>query len=134
MPIQWSDKLRLGIAEIDEQHNKFIEMMNSMYDAVYGLKSTDELGQIIRQLSAYAEYHFATEEKYFEKFKYEFTEEHKQQHHDLKLKVAAYKDRYEKEGKKLSSEIMEFMEDWLVNHLEHHDRKYVQCFHDHGLN
>ena len=30
-------------------------------------------------------------------------------------------------------ELVDFLEDWLINHLMIVDRKYIKCFHEHGL-
>jgi hemerythrin len=30
-------------------------------------------------------------------------------------------------------DLIDFLEDWLINHLLDMDQKYKKCFHDHGL-
>ena len=56
-----------------------------------------ELGAILRQLTAYTTFHFATEEKYFDKFAYELAVEHKEQHRQLLAKVNEFNQRFDLE-------------------------------------
>jgi hemerythrin len=48
-------------------------------------------------------------------------------------KVLIFQERFNKEGANMVVEFMDFLTDWLVDHLETEDQKYVKCFHDHGL-
>lgn len=133
MAIQWKKDMELGIEIIDKQHQYFVGLMNELYETNYNLKLKDTLGDIIKQLVAYKEFHFATEEKYFDKFNYENSVEHKNKHAELSRKVEEFKKRYEQEGSKIIGELLDFLENWLVEHLEIQDKKYVQCFRNNGL-
>lgn len=76
--------------------------------------------------------HFATEEKYFDKFKYANAKEHKEEH--IRFRKHIDKMSQAKEGHlELSFELIDFLEDWLINHVKDMDQKYVECFKSHGL-
>lgn len=131
--IAWTAEMSVGVEEIDNQHKQFIQIMSDFYDAFNKGKVKEELAAILERLIKYADFHFKTEEKYFDKFNYEFADEHKAKHRDLENKAFIFKDRFEEEGIAIVEEFMEFLTDWLVDHLETADQKYVKCFHDHGL-
>jgi len=131
--LPWSQNLVLGIKVIDEQHHHFINILNKTYAIANALQPEEELRQIVKELEDYAVLHFDTEEKYFDEFHYPLAEEHKEQHRELLLKAKAFNERYAKEGSGIVSEFIAFLEDWLINHLEVYDKKYVECFHEHGL-
>ena len=123
----------MNVKEIDHQHQTFLAILNSLYEVVYKAERKKELPNILRQLEAYASFHFATEEKYFDKFGYELAEEHKKKHSELLADVLKFKERYQKEGDEVMAELIGFLEDWLAGHLATEDKKYTQCFNSHGL-
>ena len=75
--VNWTDKLSLGITEIDNQHKKWIAIINDLNDAMRAGKSTEVLGEVFKRLIDYTEYHFKAEETYFEKFGYPEKTSHK---------------------------------------------------------
>lgn len=133
MPISWTKDLSVGVKEIDEQHQVFLKILNSLYDIVCSVDSAPELSSILSQLNAYTAFHFATEEKYFDKFHYEFTVEHKEEHKKLLAQVEVFNKRFAVEGKNILPELLNFLEDWLVDHLSTQDNKYKECFKKNGL-
>jgi hemerythrin len=133
MAIPWNDTYSVGVAEIDAQHRQYFAILNDLYEAVYGMKPKDVLSRIFDELIEYARVHFATEETYFDRFGYEGTAEHTAEHRKFLEKVTDMRTRYSQDRFELTRNLVEFMEDWLVEHLSTMDKKYVQCFHDHGL-
>ena len=131
--IAWTPELSVGVAEIDEQHKKFIGIVEDFYSALDEDKVQSELEDILKKLIEYADFHFATEENYFDKFDYEFKEEHKQKHSELRKKALDFQEKFKKEGAGITLKFLAFLTEWLVDHLETEDHKYVKCFHDHGL-
>jgi hemerythrin len=133
MLIQWTDDLSVGVKEIDDQHKIFLSILNDLCNTSCSLHPALEVASILRQLTAYASFHFATEERYFDKFNYEFSAEHKEEHKKLLAKVAEFDQRFITEGDAILSELLDFLEDWLVDHLSGQDKKYTKCFQEHGL-
>lgn len=131
--IEWSDDLALGIAVIDEQHHHFVDLINEFYDALAAQKEHAVLGYYLATLSQYAEEHFATEEKYFQEFQYPQAAEHIEAHRDLSNRLNKLIADFDKGGQKVAAALLDFLTDWLENHLAKEDKKYVQCFHQHGL-
>lgn len=131
--ISWNSNMSVGIEEIDNQHKVFVQIISDLHSAFYDNKSKEELENILNKLIDYAKSHFETEERYFEKFNYELKEEHEQKHNELKLKTFDFKERFGREGTGIIPEFIDFLIDWLVDHMETEDQKYVKCFHDHGL-
>jgi len=131
--ITWTPELSVGVAEIDEQHKEFISIMADFYSALDENKVQLELEDILERLIEYADFHFTTEENYFDKFDYEFKEEHKQKHSELRKKALDFQEKFKKEGAVIALGFLAFLTEWLMDHLETEDQKYTKCFHDHGL-
>lgn len=134
--IKWESKLSVKVKEIDEQHQNFIGIINQLSDMVNARDLPERMDVVLKELTEYANKHFATEEGYFDKFNYEGADEHKAAHQELKSSIAGFIDKRNNPAKDVYEtylELLEFLADWLVNHLEDMDMKYVKCFNDHGL-
>lgn len=125
--------MSVGVEEIDGQHKIFVGILSDLHDLLFRGATEPALSLLIKQLESYALFHFATEERYFDKFNYELADEHKKIHRDLENSIANFKLRLEKEGTDILRELLDFMEEWLVDHLEIQDKKYTACFNEHGL-
>lgn len=130
---QWTPDYSVNVKELDEQHKKFIAVLNDLYQAILNNRQKEELQGIFAKLDDYLNFHFATEEKYFDKFNYEGSEEHKAEHQKAKDKIADIKQRSKDDEKVISFELIDFLEDWLISHVDTMDKKYTKCFNEHGL-
>lgn len=130
----WNDSYSVGVREIDGQHKILVNMLNELYDAMQSGKSNDILGGIILKLVNYTKTHFATEERYFERFGYPETLAHKKEHEKFTQKVLAFKGDFDSGKTALTVGITSFLKDWLVSHIQVIDKKYGPFFNSKGLN
>jgi hemerythrin-like metal-binding protein len=121
------------VTEIDEQHKKLVSLIDRLNRAIYSDKTKDELKIILSELVQYADEHFSTEEKYFDRFNFEGSDEHKKEHAMFKEKILAITNKIQNNEIEVSFELIDFLEDWLIDHLIEQDQKYVDCFTKHGL-
>lgn len=138
MNLEWSDeKFSVKVDEIDEQHKKLFSFINRLDNLIKSDRSREELAVILNEMNEYAQYHFSTEEKYFDKFDYPESDEHKARHHQYEVKIAEYKERLGNlENADLIDfmyEVLDFLQDWWIGHILHEDMKYSKFFNDHGL-
>lgn len=123
--IQWNDRLSVGITEIDAQHKRLIEIINNLDDAMKQGKGKDILHPTISQLINYTNTHFKTEETLMEAANYSDLATHKLAHRDFIKKIAKFRDDYLAGQLCLSIEIMKFLSDWLISHIQDSDLKYA---------
>ena len=131
--LEWEEKYSVGVEEIDNQHKRMFLVINELLDAINTNSTEESLEHIIESLIQYKKFHFATEEKYFSEFNFNGADEHIQKHKEFNDKLAILKEKYPTYNIEFAFELVDFLEDWLINHLLVVDQKYVQCFHDHGL-
>ena len=131
--VQWSNSLSVNVVEIDKQHHKLVDMINELNDAMRSGKGKDALAKIVNGLIAYTGTHFKTEERYFDQFGYPDASSHKKEHVDFVAKVSEFKDGFAKGKIRLSIEVMNFLSDWLQNHIKGVDKKYGPFFNEKGL-
>lgn len=132
--ITWSDKYSMNIKEIDEQHMKLVSMINELHDAMKQAKSKEVAVEIITRMAEYTAYHFSTEEKYMKKYKYPDYESHHSEHVKFIEQVSDFKKDYEAGKAGLSYDLLNFLKDWLVKHIQGSDKKYAPFFNENGLN
>jgi hemerythrin len=130
--IKWSDEFSVNVDLIDRQHKEFVQVLNELYDVTMSQGSSKTINDVFKMLDLYTNYHFATEEKYFDEFNFEGSEEHKEAHRAFVQRLGDFKARHDK-GEDIVLELLDTTEDWLVNHLAYYDKKYTECFNEHGL-
>jgi len=134
MPIiTWNDSYSVNVAEIDRQHQKLTAMINDLNDAMSAGKGKDVLGDIISGLISYTRTHFKTEERYFDRYGYPEAEQHKEEHKKFVSTVQKFQNQFQDGQMMLTIDIMTFLSDWLLKHIQGSDQKYSQFFNEHGL-
>lgn len=128
--IEWDDNFSVKVKEIDEQHKKLIGMINKLHDALFDIEVQKV---VINEMVDYVNYHFETEEKYMKQLQFAGYEEHRKEHEQLTEKVMDIKNAFEMTHALLSLAILNFLKEWLENHLLNMDMKYVECFKKNGL-
>jgi hemerythrin-like metal-binding protein len=126
MPImQWNEKMSVGVAALDNDHKKLVDLVNQLYDAIQAGKGNDALGKILDGLINYTVFHFKNEEQLFAKTGYPASEGHKKEHEDLTKQVLAVQAKF-KSGAAgtLTLEVMNFLRNWLITHIQGSDKKY----------
>jgi len=134
--ITWQDEYALGIAEIDNQHQKIVEIINSLYQMFSENKMTEAaaLQTILKELTDYADYHFTTEENYFTTFKYPQAAGHIEKHNQYREKVEEFKKQLDNNNLKETFFTMtNFLHEWWVWHINNMDREYVPLFKENGI-
>jgi hemerythrin len=131
--LEWEEKYSVGVEEIDTQHKKMFEIINELIDTATNIPSEESLSPIINALLEYRTYHFATEEKYFKEFNYDGAEKHIAEHIMFGKKVEAVAAKNKDDVIALTFDLLDFLEDWLVNHILSVDQQYKSCFVSHGL-
>ena len=131
--IQWSDDWDVHVEEINKQHKYLIDIINRIHSAINEGRINRELEMFLEDVLKYAIFHFRTEERYFDLFQYEFSGKHKEEHENMRKKIANFHIQYLEKGVEIIGEFTEFLEDWLIEHIGTHDKQYTRCFNKHGL-
>jgi hemerythrin len=131
--LEWEDVYSVGVKEIDEQHKLMFDTINELFEAINEKRHEEILGNIIKKLVEYKVLHFETEEKYFKKFNYVNESEHVAHHRFFNDELNRITSKYSKYNFEFAFELVEFLENWLIEHLMNEDQKYKQCFKEHGL-
>jgi hemerythrin-like metal-binding protein len=119
---QWKDNMSVGNPMIDRDHKMLIQYLNEMHAAMMAGKGKDLVGAILSKLVQYTKDHFGREEIVWRAGHYADLENHQKEHRDLLQTVGDFKAKYEKGMLTLSVDVMNFLRDWLTNHILKSDK------------
>ncbi len=131
--INWNDSYSVNIKSIDEQHRKLVVIINELHDAMKTGKGKQALSKIFDELVDYTHTHFTFEEKLMEKHAYNELSLHKQTHQNLIKQLNNFIESYNKGNTALSINVMNFLQDWLIGHIQGSDKKYTSHLNSKGV-
>ena len=129
----WDGKLMIGLRTIDEQHRQLVGIINELHRAMKQRRTKVDTSLVLNRLVDYTVYHFGTEEKLFATHGYPEIEAHKDLHRNLVARVGNFKERFTAGDATVAIELMDFLKDWLINHINGTDRKYVPFLKEKGV-
>jgi len=126
--VSWNERYDVGLAVMDEQHHKIVDVINELHEAVFALKdgaSAEEQEKIkaegirksIRGAAEYIKVHFSTEEAIMKKIEYPKYHEHKARHDDFTRRVIQDVARFESGDRRVGMQLVAFLRDWLLEHI-----------------
>lgn len=131
--VVWSPKYSLGIEAVDSQHRSIVDLINRLHESIKAGEARNETDEILRRMRDYALLHFAMEEKYMEEFGYEGLKEHLVEHETFRRKVPEFEESFRQGDLTVALDIMRFLMDWLLRHIQFVDHKYAPLFKERGL-
>lgn len=137
----WKKDYSVKVAELDSQHKQIFDYINLLNEALtsHNRSVVITVRDVLHELDNHVKDHFKNEEKYFDKFNYENSEGHIQEHKEYAKRIALFNKRLEtvhREGDNMTTfalDLFEFLESWWTRHVTHDDHKYIKCFNEHGL-
>ncbi|OHD13589.1 MAG: hemerythrin [Spirochaetes bacterium GWD1_27_9] len=130
----WKDEYTVNIKKIDEQHQKLVSILNELHSAMLGAKANAILGKTLDELIDYTKTHFKAEEELMQRYNYSDFPTHKEAHKIFIDKVSDFQNEFKNGKKMISVEILFFLKDWLVTHINGVDKKYSKFLNDNGVN
>jgi len=119
----WTDAMRVGIDDIDKDHQTLISLVNRTSIETATDTAIDGL---IDELIAYTDYHFKREETIMEVCANPGLEEHARQHREFRDKINAFaiEWRDDRDPKSLKR-LRRYLTNWLFEHVINVDRDVV---------
>lgn len=120
----WSNEYSVKIQSIDRQHQKLIDMVNELHEAMRAGKGSLLAPEIVGRLATYAQEHFAHEEEMMKLAKYPDFTTHRAEHDKLVGEVAKLARGIGQGSTVLTMDLQEFLCNWLKTHIAQCDKKY----------
>jgi hemerythrin len=121
----------IGIAEIDLQHRELhtlLERLRTSTDKHYDYATN----VILAELTIQTRIHFAVEESLMRLLSYPEVDTHIAEHRYLTAQLVRFRQRAQ--DLDVSDGLSGFIQTWLLDHIDTHDRKFVAHFLQMGIN
>ena len=122
--IKWNDSYKVNVRLFDEQHQTLVGLINKLHRSMKTRQAGSSMGQILAELVSYTKTHFKAEEDAMRKHGYPGLAEQQRQHQDLIEQVAATQKKMASGNVMLSMEVMDFLKNWLIKHIQGSDKQY----------
>ena len=132
--ILWKQSFSVGVASVDADHKKLIEMINRLFGAPLSSEPNQVLDNILRELTEYVVFHFNREEAYMDSLNYPEYETHKKSHQKLLDAARKFKKNLDSGlATNLEKDVEKLLRDWLVNHIQSNDKHLGRFLNEQGI-
>jgi hemerythrin len=122
--LAWKEDYSVRVRRFDDQHRKLIDLVNKLHEAMKNGKGTEILGDVLSSLAAYAQTHFSDEERIMLMNRYPGFTDHKRSHDQLVARVRDFQKQVGKGNATVSLDLMNFLKEWLLQHIQGVDVQY----------
>lgn len=130
---QWTEKYRVNIAELDQQHQGLFDTVNQLNAALTSGEAQAATDAILQKLLDYASTHFASEETLMSKFNYPGLPTHRAEHQAFVDRVVKLVKDYRDGKPGVPVSLMFFLQAWLKGHILHSDKAYSAFLNARGV-
>ena len=119
----FTSSLSVGYNAIDEQHIRWIELINAVYKSLESGSSKEKLGMVLKDLVDYTVWHFGFENKMMTEYNYPEKDSHMKLHRDFIAEIKKLEERYNSGEDIMGVNVLEFLKNWLSDHIMKIDTK-----------
>ena len=131
--VEWKDEYSVGIDSIDLQHKKLLGLINQLQTAVNHSTGEAFEHEVLDALVDYTKTHFTYEEGLLVQNDYPDYGPHKAQHEEMIKEVEQVLAGYKNDPDAAMEEAVDYLKNWLINHINGTDKKYSSFLIDKGV-
>ena len=127
--LEWDDGMSVGIPEIDEDHKRFISLIDELNLAITERMRAAEINRRLLHVIEDTNQHFEREENFFRERQYPNAEGHARSHNNVRNTLKKIQDSfmpYGLEAEWLDAALM--IKQILINHILNEDMQYATYF------
>ena len=136
---EWKEKYSVGVEKFDKQHKQLLKIGRDLVSAFEnmekGIDQYDLIVELLQEMQEYTVYHFESEEKAMAEIEYPELEKHKEVHQKFVNKLKNIDlENIDEDQKQFSMELLDFVANWIEQHILGEDQKYKPFFADKNIN
>ncbi len=133
--VKWDEeKYDVGVKAFNSHHKRLVDIINLLHSTVDGSNNLNHISVIYKELLDYTKYHFEVEEKLMLKYKYD-------NYHLQRLEHKRFVDSLTESYEKFKTEfyivelleLIDFLGDWILDHILNTDKQYKEFFEKNGV-
>lgn len=128
--LEWRDEFRIGIPEVDHEHQELIGLINSLHGRLVEPEREAAIGEFLGEVHAQIASHFALEEKVMRSRRYPELADHKQDHERLLDEIREIMDGYELHGRYDAGALGAALSTWFGEHFRTRDARLHKALAD----
>jgi hemerythrin len=128
--ITWTEEFSVGVARLDRQHKRLIQMTNRLIATPQTTTDSELISDILSDMTNYAQEHFAAEEELMRQHDYPRLEEHIAQHRAFQKTTVDFCSATMLNVRFVPESVLHYLSDWLVDHILDSDMAYKPFFHE----
>ena len=129
----WNSQYSVHISTFDTQHQQMLAMIKQVQKSAQTGGSPDHIAKLFDELMECTRFHFDSEEKAMQRHGFDGYTPHRTEHQALLRKANDYHRQFIEGKTMIPVEIMRYLNDWLLHHIETMDRQYDSFFHEKGV-
>ncbi|WP_170942971.1 bacteriohemerythrin [Candidatus Dactylopiibacterium carminicum] len=123
--VRWKSEFNLGLDGIDEQHQTLLDLINEVWRLIIAKADPQAVMKVLEELEHYTREHFRDEEAFMRAVGYKGVEAHVREHEAFVTRIEREKRGAQAAGQ-LSLDLLRFLENWLIDHIQGSDRAYAE--------
>jgi len=131
--LTWQDSYSVGVAVLDEDHKRLLNLINQLQTAAHYHTSDDYERETFDALVDYTKTHFQREEELMEKYGYPDLDAHRKQHQAMIAEVGKLLEAYQKDRDGTIEGAIRYLQNWLLNHINGTDKEYSAFLNEKGV-
>ncbi len=132
MALEWKDEFDCGVAEVNEQHQQLVGLLNSLEQMIAdGIESGPKVDSLLSSLASDAVAHFSFEEGCMARYNCPAARLNKEAHAQFLEIFGDFQREIEENGSNapLLKRLHETAEGWIVTHILNVDVQLKPCVH-----
>jgi len=130
--ITWSPQHSVGVERLDKEHSVLVDVLNDLHAAMKKGSAEDATEHLFWNLLEYTRSHFCSEETMMTRTGYPGLADHRATHSQLMKKIENYRKRIDRGKLSIDLDMLDFLRDWLIRHIQCEDRDLGRWMNEHG--
>ncbi len=123
----WKEKYTLNVEFLDEQHKKFLDIINLLKKHITNQDFNKEsISKIFYSLVYYAENYLVKEEIYLSNSKYPKFDDHRKEHNVFINRIIIFQSDFRNNNKNICINMLLFLENWFDNHILIKNKEFAE--------
>lgn len=121
---KWKDEYSVDDETFDAHHKHLFDLILKSEELLVKSSNQKQLEDIINELKDYTSYHFSEEERRMSNSHFDALEKHKEAHQKFVKEIEAFEKRILDNEPFVLDDLVLFLSQWLINHIQTEDMKY----------